>query len=966
MINSVVRYVFFCSQLLLLGFGGLKPGIAISQNLPEGIPPIRNFSKKVYSAASQNWAIAQGKSQNMYFANNMGLLRFDGTYWQTFPNANRTITRSLYHRIDNVLYAGGQGEIGYYSYNSSGLLEYHSLNQLIPEETNGFEDVWSIIGVGKDIVFRTSKELFVYSGESIRVLPIEYRIDATASINGQLYAYLDGKGLCVLEGDRMIPINESMVKNIGSPVTSIIEWSPDTLLLASNRNGLFWCSGGVVTPLIDQWKNHLQQYKINQITLLKDGYLGVATAQNGILVFQPLTGQGQVINKGSGLQSNSILSIYQDHAKDIWVTSENGIDLIQYHSAFRYIYPDGYLRGPGYAAKLFGNSLYLGTSNGLYQYLLQDINAGFELVKGSEGQVWQLDTLAGKLMLGHHSGAYEVDQNKLLPLYTRTGAWKFLKFEGTKFLIGTYEGLLSGDLSNKDYGIRRLEGFKESSRILVKDKFKNIWLSHPYRGVYQLFINKDEGTLTAQKSGYKEGLPGDLNNYVYNINNIAYVSTEYGLYKYDQDSGQFIKDDILESAIASDKRIQLLFQDADGDIWFYTKDGLGLLVLKEKGIVRELHHREIDPLPEKLLGGFEFIGQLDEFTFIMGCEEGFLMIDKRATGQNREFLTKIHSVSLLADSDSIFYSGLDRMSASLSAIHQLKSNQNKLRFIFTSSSFGDEKREFRYRLEGLDQSFSEWTTQSEVTFSNLKPGKYTFFVQSRIGGKVQHSSAEFAFEISAPWYKSTFFKLLLALATGLIVLFLFMNQRKGFEMVKTQLTNQHQEEVKVKQILVEQSEQAIIQLKNEKLKSEIQHKNNELASATMHLVQKQELLASIQAELSRVIKQPDLAVKQRHDLQNIIQKLKEDVMMDDDWQRFTSYFDEVHSSFLNKLKKLYPHLTANDHKLCAYIRMNLSTKDIAYLMNISVRGVEGSRYRLRRKLGLNPDVNLNDFMQQIG
>ena len=76
-------------------------------------------------------------------------------------------------------------------------------------------------------------------------------------------------------------------------------------------------------------------------------------------------------------------------------------------------------------------------------------------------------------------------------------------------------------------------------------------------------------------------------------------------------------------------------------------------------------------------------------------------------------------------------------------------------------------------------------------------------------------------------------------------------------------------------------------------------------------------------------------------------------------------FDQVHSDFLKNLREQYPKLTNYDQKICAYLRMNLSTKEIATLMNISIRGVEGSRYRLRKKLEIPKEKNLVKFIQSI-
>lgn len=97
----------------------------------------------------------------------------------------------------------------------------------------------------------------------------------------------------------------------------------------------------------------------------------------------------------------------------------------------------------------------------------------------------------------------------------------------------------------------------------------------------------------------------------------------------------------------------------------------------------------------------------------------------------------------------------------------------------------------------------------------------------------------------------------------------------------------------------------------------------------------------------------------------MLKALNEDEKMDEDWEHFAQHFDKVHSDFVYTLKEKFPSITANELKLSAYLRMNLSTKEIAQLMNISVRGVEISGYRLRKKLGISSEVNLFNFLMNL-
>jgi DNA-binding CsgD family transcriptional regulator len=184
-----------------------------------------------------------------------------------------------------------------------------------------------------------------------------------------------------------------------------------------------------------------------------------------------------------------------------------------------------------------------------------------------------------------------------------------------------------------------------------------------------------------------------------------------------------------------------------------------------------------------------------------------------------------------------------------------------------------------------------------------------------------------------------------------------LQQQKKYEEQQAQLTYLHQLEL-------EKNEKEIMKLRNEKLEAELEYKNTELASSAMHLVQKGELLSKIKEELVKLNKEPNRQ-KAPEEFKKIIKILGEEDKMDAEWEQFAQHFDKVHSNFLRMLKKKYPSLTGNESKLCAYLRMNLSTKEIAQLMNISVRGVEISRYRLRKKLELTTSTNIFDFLIKV-
>lgn len=157
------------------------------------------------------------------------------------------------------------------------------------------------------------------------------------------------------------------------------------------------------------------------------------------------------------------------------------------------------------------------------------------------------------------------------------------------------------------------------------------------------------------------------------------------------------------------------------------------------------------------------------------------------------------------------------------------------------------------------------------------------------------------------------------------------------------------------------SEKEIIKLRNDQLYIEMIHRDKELANQTMDLIGKNKFLVRIKEELEKLKKwSSDESLKEK--ISTLIIKIDKDIDHKKQWEIFETAFDEVHEDFLNRLKTQFPNLTPKELRLCAYLRMNISTKEIAPLMNISIRGVEICRYRVRKKLNIDRDQNLTSMI----
>ena len=279
-------------------------------------------------------------------------------------------------------------------------------------------------------------------------------------------------------------------------------------------------------------------------------------------------------------------------------------------------------------------------------------------------------------------------------------------------------------------------------------------------------------------------------------------------------------------------------------------------------------------------------------------------------------------------------------------------NMNSIHLEYTSTTFRQlDNLEYSYRLQNFDQNWSEWTDKSEKDYTNLGAGIYTFEVKSRNNLGNESEIASYSFKILPAWYETIWAYLFYLIVMAAILFWFFIRQKRKHAMDKKHLSNKHN-------LALERTEKEIVQLKNDKLQAEINYKNQELGSTTMHLLQRGKVLSKIKEEL--------MADGQATlDAKKVIRLITEVERKDEDWDRFAIHFDHVHSNFLTVLKEQFPTLTSNELKLCAFVKMNLSSKEIADLMSISLKAVEVGRYRLRKKLQINTEVNLHDFLIRI-
>ncbi|WP_439504853.1 ligand-binding sensor domain-containing protein [Sediminibacterium sp.] len=940
--------------------------LAIRAQNTIGLPEINNYTKNLYNAGAQNWDIRQDKQGVIYVANNEGLLTFDGQTWQLYPLPNKTIVRSVLIGEDGKIYVGGQDELGYFLPNSFGKLVFTSLIKTIPEVERNFGDVWDIVSFKKGVYFRTSNKIFRFFNGKTMVFSAPGEFAYLENANDQLLVHDYEKGLLHFDKNKLVSLGETISGSIQLPktdgVTAILSIGENKALITTLKSGLFLLNQTRLEKINTPNNTLFSNERIYAATIVNNEWVALATTNGGVYIIDHSGNIIKHFSRTEGLQNNNILSIFLDKEKNLWLGLNNGIDFIANNSAIKNISPQ-LNEESGYTAIVHNNQLYLGTSNGLFSVPLQpakDISfskGNFSLVKNTRGQNWSLQQLNGKLLLGHHDGAFEIKGNTAMPFSNYAGFWNFIPYH-TGIMAGNYKGLLYIDGPTQT----PIPSFKESSRFVAVDGNLNTWVSHPYHGIFKI-----DSTNKVSTYGTQKGLPSTLNNHVFLIKNKITIATSNGVYQYNKERDLFEQDGFFLNLLGN-KSIRYLKEDRAGNIWFIHEKNISVIDLSGD-------QPQVIDLPElknKMLSGFEMIYAVDEHNIFLGGERGFYHINYKKYKQNTPQLNvQVRSLKIGSNLDSLVFGGyfnrLDLPAIQLeNQIPSIDFDYNSVQIDFAASQHGYLNNiEYSFRLKGLESNWSLWSQRTEKEYTNLSPGKYTFELKARSNLGNESPIAAYSFVILAPWYRTLFAYIIYTLMAIVGVFILYRWQKRKFIQQQLRFQVEQKKLVYIHELERSKTEGELAALRNEKLESDLNFKNTELASSAMHLVKKGELLTKIKTELSQISKKIDneYAITE---LKKMIKTLGEDEQLDEEWEYFTKHFDKVHSNFIVSLKAVHPNISNNEIKLCAYLRMNLTTKEIAQLMNISVRGVEISRYRLRKKLNLATEVNLFNYLIAIG
>lgn len=908
------------------------------------LPPIQSFTTDDYKGGNQNWAITQDSGNLMYFANNDGLLRYDGNHWQLYPSPNKSILRSV-HAANNLIYSGAYMDFGYWKYMPSGELTYYSIVDELGFQMIEDEQVWKIFDYNQFIIFQTLDRLIIYNflSKSVQVVSLEDKILKSflsnnnifiQSANKSIYIVSEGKSNKMIDGNKLGDLNVVNIFN-----------DDEGIYFISDKKGFYRIKNKRIFPILSYSIPKLQNTLIYSAKKTDSGHYVLGSVMDGVLIFDK---SGKLLynyTSEQGLTNNTVLSTYTDNNDNLWVGLDDGIAYLQLNSPIRIFNDNRGKLGTIYASSLYNGMLYLGTNQGLYKKKFNS-DQDFSIVPGLEGQVWNLNKLDGKLFCAHDSGMYIIDDSDISQIFDDVGTWGYRLLEHNLILAGTYDGLHILKKTGKLWKhFKKIDGFDISSRFFELSGKNTVLVSHEYKGVFRLNLNfeaysvEDKKLIVDGKSLYSS--LSSLGN------NIYYLSND-GFYQFNIESDLFEKNEKINRLIGKHNFLSgKIVSTNDKNLWIFTKN----FILKlEKNLFKNEFVDEEYVINQSLrrgLVGFENITSLDNKFYLLGSAKGYIIL-------NEENDFSLPKRNLMISRVSAANKNNAKLALAVDGNIQIPYQYNTIEFKFNIPAYDFLNNiEFRYKLNGYNDEWSPWTSSANVNFSNLKSADFELLLQARSGREII-STASYTFEIDNPWYLSNFAYATYTLLLIILSLIINWSYTKYYQRQHDKIISENEKKLELIDL---KNKEEMMKLRNSNLQKSVESKNREIAAATMATIKTNKFLHQILEDLKNLNPGPDV--------NGIIRTIRRSLDKGDDWKFFEEAFNNTDPNFIKNLKNLHPKLTQSDLKLCAYLRLNLTTKEIAPLFGISSRSVEIKRYRLRKKMNLKSGVTLIDHIISI-
>lgn len=791
------------SILFLPGVSLPQPGAATPDlsAVSHGLPFIRNYTPKEYNAYFQNWDVVQGRTGLMYFANNHGVLEFDGVTWRLIQMGNHQTVSCLGVDSTGRIWVAGENDLGYLEPDDAGYLQFVSLRPRLDERYHDFSEIFRILVAEDQVYFGCYNYLFRWNGSKMTVWEAETYFDLPFLHGNRLYTGQRKIGVHVLENDslKLVPWGSRFA---GFMMYAVLPHPDDEMLIATASNGLFLSDGERLRPFptgADRWLQRLY----HGIRASSGDYI-FSTRGKGVVIVEPSGMLGQVIDKSSGLQSEIVYASFADRDGTLWLALENGISHVELPSSLSIFDDRSGLEGTVVDIIRHDGTLYVATTLGAFFRT----NAGFKKVSGFSSQSWDLLSTHGQLLVATNLGTFRIEGSHAVPA-SRYAPWMYArsKTDSNRVYLALANGLASLHYENgswKDEG--KLFGIEEEIKKVLSPDDGSLWLELPNNGLIKITFSDDPKAAPGiRRYGLADGLPDLNNNHLFEISGEIAIGSEKGIFRFDTTNETFVRDSSFFSR-TYDEKIFSMAEDKKGRVYVCsgprTRAETACWTPEPNGGYRRaafpfLRFRDFKDnviYPDR--NGMVWFGGSD----------GLILYDPAIQqGTTSGLTTLIRRVTIAGD--SVLFGG--EFSQSVRLPRSVDFEFNAVRFEYALPAFvRSADHQYQYFLDGFDASWSTWTSDTQKDYTNLSEGPYTFRVRGRNVFEQTGLDAHFSFRILPPWYRTwwAYLAYLVVSFTGLWAVLSLLVKRTKRRAIEEQIrieTSRKEAEERVRKRLAE-------------------------------------------------------------------------------------------------------------------------------------------------------------------
>lgn len=732
---------------------------SLAQIKTHGLPHIKNYTIDDYKGnefgATQNWYIYQDSKGMMYFANSGGLLLFDGVHW-TFQVVDETSTfRSINGTTNDRIYAGGKGEFGYLTNDSIGNIRYKSLINKLPAEERNFTDIWNIYTFPTKAIFETTRKLFIYTDDTIKVIATSGPTLNTFKKDDNLFVIDQTRGLHKLTGEKLEWIANHRI--FDSYLFEVEGFNSNSLIISRNHGFYELNNDG-----LKKWHVRNEDIIIREKPYcgvkIDEEHIAIGTQLGGIFIINSNGEVKQVYNKQNGLQANTVYNLYLDKTKNLWAALGNGISYLKINSPFTYFNPLLNIPRKNYDVRKINNTLYVSNEVGIHYKPIASVDhnlntINFKLIDGLSGITYSMKNINNLLIAANSYGIYLLENNKVISkAFEGIHFWHFEKIPGSanKFFAMSNKGLHTFEIKQKKIkNAVKVRNYNHTMRYTIVENDTTLWTTDEVNGINKLVLSKDHkkvDTAINLKFGKEKILV-----YPFIIENQTYVASSTNIFKIESDTFK-IADELIKK------------YDIKNDVYWFTYDNWERLWIQSDTKIKYINKdsKEIKqpflPLYGENISRMSVLSETDVYfptdKFVIHYDPTYPFYE------DSNFDIVFHSIKNI-NNDSIIaglYNHLFQDSLALNnpeSTLKLPYNQNNLRF-FYAATYYEKPEETKYQiwLEGFENKNLKWSKDTRKDYTNLKPGKYTFHVKAKnIYGNLSKEKT-ITFEITPPFYLS--------------------------------------------------------------------------------------------------------------------------------------------------------------------------------------------------------------------